>query len=65
MRPVWDVASLLFRQRRKMIGGLLSRVYGKDVGEHIKALGVDLTRRPETLTLPELEMITQVIQEKK
>ena len=65
MRPVWDVASLLFRQRRKMIGGLLSRVYGKDVVEHIKALGVDLTRRPETLTLPELEMITQVIQEMK
>jgi 16S rRNA (adenine1518-N6/adenine1519-N6)-dimethyltransferase len=65
VRPAWDVASMLFRQRRKMIGGLLSRVYGRDAVEHIKALGVDLTRRPETLTLPELEMITQVIQDVK
>lgn len=64
-RPLWKVASAMFEQRRKMIGGRLIKVYGKEIADRIRARGVDLTRRPETLTLAELELITHVIQEVK
>ena len=65
VRPLWNVASILFKQRRKMIGGRLARAYGRDAADRMEARGVDLTRRPETLTLAELELITQIIQEVK
>ena len=57
MRPIWKVAAALFQHRRKMIRGSLQRAYGKAVRDRADQLGLDLTRRPETLTFAELEAL--------
>ena len=57
VRPMWRLAADLFRHRRKMIGGSLKRVYGPAARDRAMASGLDLTRRPETLTLAELEAL--------
>jgi 16S rRNA (adenine1518-N6/adenine1519-N6)-dimethyltransferase len=57
MRPIWKVAGALFQHRRKMIRGSLQRAYGKTAQERADEVGLDLTRRPETLTFAELEAL--------
>lgn len=57
MRPIWKVAAVLFQYRRKMIRGSLQRAYGKAAQKRAQESGLDLTRRPETLTFAELEAL--------
>jgi 16S rRNA (adenine1518-N6/adenine1519-N6)-dimethyltransferase len=57
LHAVWEVSTVLFKHRRKMIRGSLRRAYGQAAVERAQELGLDLTRRPETLTLAELEAL--------
>jgi 16S rRNA (adenine1518-N6/adenine1519-N6)-dimethyltransferase len=57
VRPIWRVAAGLFQHRRKMIRSSLRRTYGKAAQERAYTTGLDLTRRPETLTFAELEAL--------
>ena len=58
---LWRIAGLLFQQRRKMIGGRIEKLFGREAYEWLQAAGLDLTRRPETLTLAEFELVTQAV----
>lgn len=61
LQAVWRVAGALFQQRRKMIGGRIERLYGPGIRAYLENAELDLTRRPETLTLAELELVTRAI----
>jgi 16S rRNA (adenine1518-N6/adenine1519-N6)-dimethyltransferase len=68
-RPAVDVddmdrffrfAESAFQYRRKQLGGALGRMIGissTDAAGRLSALGIDATRRPQTLTLPEWETV--------
>lgn len=68
-RPAVDVdnmdrffrfAETAFQYRRKQLGGALGRMVGissTEAGVRLSALGIEATRRPQTLTLPEWERI--------
>ena len=70
-RPAVDVPDLnlffrlveaAFQQRRKQLGGSFARIAqvgGTVAAERLRAAGVDPTRRPETLTLPEWEAVSR------
>lgn len=47
----------LFQLRRKQLGASLARSNAPGAAERLRALGIDPTRRPQTLTLPEWESI--------
>jgi 16S rRNA (adenine1518-N6/adenine1519-N6)-dimethyltransferase len=68
-RPAVDVddmdrffrfAESAFQYRRKQLGGALGRMVGissTEAGVRLSELGIEATRRPQTLTLPEWERI--------
>lgn len=68
-RPAVDVddmdrffrfAESAFQYRRKQLGGTLGRIAGMSSTEaatRLTELGIDATRRPQTLTLPEWEVV--------
>ncbi len=50
----------VFQFRRKQLGGTVARiaeVSGRDAGQRLGELGVDPTRRPQTLSLPEWQAL--------
>jgi 16S rRNA (adenine1518-N6/adenine1519-N6)-dimethyltransferase len=50
----------VFQFRRKQLGGTVARIAGvsaKDASQRLDELGVDPTRRPQTLLLPEWQAI--------
>ena len=68
-RPAVDVddmdkffrfAESAFQYRRKQLGGALGRIAGMpstEAATRLSELGIDATRRPQTLTLPEWEVV--------
>lgn len=53
-------AESLFQFRRKQLGGMLRRIAGigsEEAGTRMRAIGIDPSRRPQTLTLPEWERL--------
>lgn len=59
-----DVTSTLFGKRRKQIGALLRREWHLDDGgqeQVVQQTGLDLTRRPETLTVEELAALSRIL----
>ena len=54
----------LFLQRRKTLGNALRPVadsYGRSAAEVIEATGLDPSRRPETLTVPEIAQLVRAV----
>jgi 16S rRNA A1518/A1519 N6-dimethyltransferase RsmA/KsgA/DIM1 with predicted DNA glycosylase/AP lyase activity len=53
-------AESAFQYRRKQLGGALGRMVGissTEAAGRLSELGIDATRRPQTLTLPEWETV--------
>lgn len=60
MERFFRFAESAFQYRRKQIGGALGRIVGMSSTEaatRLSGLGIDATRRPQTLTLPEWEVV--------
>lgn len=58
------LAERVFQFRRKQLGSSLPRVTGlapAEVGERLRAAGVDPTRRPQALGLPEWERVYRAV----
>lgn len=57
-------AETLFQFRRKQLGGTVARVVGSanaEAGALLSEIGIDPTRRPQTLTLPEWEALYRAV----
>ncbi len=50
-------AERIFQFRRKQLGGTLARLAGPGAAETLREAGIDLQRRPQTLSLPEWEAL--------
>ncbi len=60
LRRFFRFVEAVFQFRRKQLGGTMGRIAGMPNSEAIKLLaelGIDPTRRPQTLTLPEWEAV--------
>jgi 16S rRNA A1518/A1519 N6-dimethyltransferase RsmA/KsgA/DIM1 with predicted DNA glycosylase/AP lyase activity len=60
MDRFFRLVEAVFQFRRKQLGGTLGRVAGMQNSEAttlLGELGIDSTRRPQTLTLPEWEAV--------
>lgn len=64
LRRFFRFVEAVFQFRRKQLGGTLGRIVGMPNPEAIKLLaelGIDPTRRPQTLTLPEWEALYRAV----
>lgn len=64
LRRFFRFVEAVFQLRRKQLGGTLGRIVGMPNPEAIKLLadlGIDPTRRPQTLTLPEWEALYRAV----
>ena len=64
LRRFFRFVEAVFQFRRKQLGGTLGRIVGMPNREAIKVLaelGIDPTRRPQTLTLPEWEALYRAV----
>ena len=64
MNGFFRFVEALFQFRRKQIGGTVARIAAMpnaDVGPSLREIGIDPTRRPQTLTLPEWEALYRAV----
>lgn len=60
----FDLVEALFQARRKQLGGTVARLYGLSAGEaatRLRGVGIDPTRRPQTLSLDEWLRMCEVV----
>jgi 16S rRNA (adenine1518-N6/adenine1519-N6)-dimethyltransferase len=58
-------AERIFQFRRKQLGGTLARLQGEGAPGRLAALGIDPSRRPQTLTLPEWEALYRAFESRR
>ena len=64
MNGFFRFVEALFQFRRKQIGGTVARIVAMpnaDVSPSLREIGIDPTRRPQTLTLPEWEALYRAV----